>query len=64
METITVPAGTFECYHIVAYEPTSPNTYTNEFWFNADDVKSNVKEIDRSLWAGEETRELISYSVS
>jgi predicted small lipoprotein YifL len=64
METITVPAGTFECYHIVAYEPTSPNTYTNEFWFNADDVKSNVKEIDRALWAGEETRELISYSVS
>jgi len=64
METITVPAGTFECYHIVAYEPTKPGTYTNEFWFNADDVKSNVKEIDRALWAGEEIRELTSYSVS
>ena len=64
METITVPAGTFECYHIVSYEPTKPGTYTNEFWFNADDVKSNVKEIDRSLWAGEEIRELTSYSVS
>ncbi len=64
METITVPAGTFECYHIVTYEPTKPGTYTNEFWFNADEVKSNVKEIDRALWAGEEIRELTSYSVS
>jgi len=63
METITVPAGTFECYHLVAYEAGSPGTYTNEYWFNAD-VKSNVKEIERSLWKGEEIRELSSYSVS
>jgi len=63
METITVPAGTFECYHLVAYEAASPGTYTNEFWVNAD-VKSNVKEIERSLWKGEEIRELSSYSVS
>ena len=63
VETITVPAGTFECYHLVAYEAASPNTYTNEYWFNAT-VKSNVKEIERSLWKGEEIRELASYSVS
>ena len=62
VETITVPAGTFECYHIVTYEPTSPDNYTFEHWFNATDVKSVVKEIDRFLWAGEETRELVSYS--
>jgi len=60
METITVPAGTFECYHLVAYEAAKPGTYTNEYWFNAD-VKSNVKEIERSLWKGEEVRELASY---
>ncbi|GAG09105.1 unnamed protein product, partial [marine sediment metagenome] len=63
VETITVPAGTFECYHIVAYEPTSPDNYTFEHWFNADDVKSVVKMIDRFLWAGVEVRELTSYSV-
>jgi len=62
VETITVPAGTFECYHIVTYEPTSPDNYTFEHWFNATVVKSVVKEIDRFLWAGEETRELVSYS--
>ena len=63
VETITVPAGTFECYHIVSYEPTSPDNYTFEHWFNADDVKSVVKMIDRFLWAGVEVRELTSYSV-
>jgi len=64
VETITVPAGTFDCYHMVAYEPTSPGTYVNEYWINTDEVKSVVKEIERSLWAGEEVRELSSYSVS
>jgi len=63
-ETITVPAGTFDCWHMVAYEPTSPGTYVNEYWINETKVKSVVKEIERSLWAGVETRELSSYSVS
>jgi len=63
-ETITVPAGTFDCYHLVAYEPTSPGTYVNEYWINTDEVRSVVKEIERSLWKGEEIRELSSYSVS
>jgi len=62
VENITVPAGTFECYHVATYEPTSPDNYTFEHWFNATAVKSVVKEIDRFLWAGEETRELTSYS--
>ncbi|MBA7505991.1 hypothetical protein ES706_04671 [subsurface metagenome] len=64
VETITVPAGTFECYHIVSYDPASPDTYTSESWFNATVVKSNVREIDRSTWSGAETRVLKSYSVS
>jgi len=64
VETITVPAGTFECHHLVVYEPTSPGTYVNEYWINEDPVKTVVKEIERSLWAGEEIRELSSYSVS
>jgi hypothetical protein len=63
-ETITVPAGTFDCWHLVAYEPTSPDTYVNEYWINTDEVNSIVKEAERSLWAGEETRVLVSYSVS
>jgi len=61
VEAITVPAGTFECYHIVTYEPTSPDNYTFEHWFSTV-VKSDVKMIDRFLWAGEEIRELTSYS--
>lgn len=64
VETITVPAGTFDCWHMVAYEPASPDTYTNEYWVNATEVKSVVKEIESALWAGVETRELSSYSVS
>jgi len=64
VETITVPAGTFECYRIVSYDPASPDTYINEHWFNAADAKNSVKMIVRDLWAGEETMELASYSVS
>ncbi len=63
VETLTVPAGTFDCYHMVAYEPAKPGTYVNEYWINTDDA-SVVKEIERSLWKGEEIRELSSYSVA
>ncbi len=61
VESITVPAGTFSCYHIVEYDPTSPTTYTYEHWYNGT-VKSDVKQIDRETWAGTETRVLASYS--
>jgi len=61
VETITVPAGTFSCYHLVEYDPASPSNYTYEHWFNAT-VKSDVKQIDRETWAGAETRVLTSYS--
>jgi len=61
VENVTVPAGTFKCHHIVAYDPTSPDIYTYEHWFNAAVVKSDVKMIDRDTWAGEETRVLVSY---
>jgi hypothetical protein len=64
VETITVPAGTFDCWHIVTYDPASPDTYTYERWLNTTDVKSDVKMIDRDTWAGEETRVLTSYYVS
>jgi hypothetical protein len=63
LENITVPAGTFSCYHIVEYDPASPDTYTYEHWYNGT-VKSDVKQIDRETWAGAETRVLKSYSVS
>jgi hypothetical protein len=64
LESITVPAGTFSCYHIVEYDPASPDTYTYEHWFNTTEVKSDVKMIDRDTWDGAETRVLVSYSVS
>ena len=64
LEDITVPAGTFSCYHIVEYDPTSPDTYTYEHWFNTTEVKSDVKMIDRDTWDGAETRVLVSYSIS
>ena len=64
LESITVPAGTFSCYHIVEYDPASPDTYTYEHWFNTTEVKSDVKKIDRDTWDGAETRVLVSYSVS
>jgi len=61
LESITVPAGTFSCYHIVEYDPASPDTYTYEHWFNTTVVKSDVKMIDRDTWDGAETRVLVSY---
>jgi predicted small lipoprotein YifL len=64
LESITVPAGTFSCYHIVEYDPASPGNYTYEHWFNTTVVKSDVKMIDRDTWDGAETRVLKSYSVS
>lgn len=63
VDNITVPAGTFCCYHIVEYDPASPGNYTYEHWYNGT-VKSDVKQIDRETWAGAETRVLTSYSVS
>ena len=63
MVDITVPAGTFSCYHVVEYDPASPDTYTYEHWLNATVVKSDVKMIDRDTWDGAETRVLASYSV-
>jgi len=62
VEDITVPAGTFSCYHIVEYDPASPDNYTYEHWFNAT-VKSDVKIIDRDTWVGAETRVLTSFPV-
>jgi len=62
VETVTVPAGTFSCYHIVEYDPASPDNYTYEHWFNAT-VKADVKIIDRDTWAGAETRVLTSFTV-
>jgi len=64
VESITVPAGTFDCYHIVVSESGKPGTYVNEYWINTTTVKSVVKEVEAALWAGVETRELTSYSVS
>ena len=59
---VTVPAGTFSCYHIVEYDPASPDTYTYEHWFNAT-VKADVKVIDRDTWNGAETKVLTTFAV-
>jgi len=64
VESITVPAGTFDCYHLVVSESGKPGTYVNEYWINTTTVKSVVKEVEAALWAGVETRELTSYSVA
>ena len=62
VEDVTVPAGTFSCYHIVEYDPAVPGTYTFEYWFNDTLVGSNVKMIDSETYQGVETRELASFS--
>ena len=67
MEQITVPAGTFECYHIVWY--VDGDRAAIERWFSTE-VKGVVKEINRLYWRlPDQTRvpdiwELKSYSVS
>src|SRR5450759_4159901 len=67
VETITVPAGTFLCWHIVEYDPAdpanipTPTKFTYEHWFSLH-VGSDVKMIDRETFMGQETRELTSTS--
>src|SRR5450759_280254 len=65
VETITVPAGTFPCWHIVEYDPAdpanipTPTKFTYEHWFS-ETAGSDVKMIDRETYMGVETRELTS----
>src|SRR5450759_4570466 len=65
LETITVPAGTFSCLHIVEYDPAdpanipTPTKFTYEHWFS-ETAGSDVKMIDRETYMGVETRELTS----
>jgi hypothetical protein len=60
MESVTVPAGTFDCYKIVDSEGGDVKLVE---WF-AEEVKAPVKRLDNSFWAGDETWELESYSVT
>ena len=70
-----VPAGSFDCWHIVEYdnEPfmpppmdTTPNPHFNqivyEHWFNEDQVGSDVAMLDRDTYQGQEYRELTSWT--
>lgn len=59
METITVPAGTFECFKVVKYQDDDfpIDTYWKSDTVNLFDVKTYDHETD-------ETMELISYSIS
>jgi hypothetical protein len=52
----------------VEYDPATPPAnctdtanITYEHWFNETVVKSDVKQIDRETYKGEEIRELTSY---
>jgi hypothetical protein len=60
IEDVTVPAGTFSCYHIV--HSAEGNIVFEEWW--SGDVKSDVKIIDYATFADPETRELSSYTVA
>ncbi len=57
METITVEAGTFECYRIAKYDESGEKESTS---WHSDKVKTNIKEIDHDLG---EVQELTDYSI-
>jgi len=57
-ESVTVPAGTFDCYKLVTTEGTK--TILEE-WYSAD-VKSIVKRVENTYWDQPETWELQSYT--
>ena len=68
VEDLTVPAGTFSCFHLEERDidpvtPANPVTgeVTYEHWFNADVVGSDVKMIDSDTYKGTETRVLTSF---
>jgi len=60
MESVTVPAGTFDCYKIVDTEGGDVKLVE---WYS-EEVKAPVKRADNQFWAGDETWELESYSVA
>jgi hypothetical protein len=57
-ESITVSAGTFDCWKLAIYDDSDNQTYT-AWW--SDEVKSVIKNVDS---AGNTVMELLSYSVS
>ncbi len=58
-ESITVQAGTFDCYEVIH---TSDSGSTNiEWWTTINDIDVAVKMIDEANWNGTETRELVSH---
>jgi hypothetical protein len=59
MESITVPAGTFECYKI-EYR-VAGNVVKTEWW--SPDVLAFVKQVTTGTYALPETQELASYSL-
>jgi hypothetical protein len=58
LETITVPAGTFECFKLVEYD--EDGVATNTTWYS-DEVKWIVQETDHE--SGESTQ-LVQYSLN
>ncbi len=57
VESVTVEAGTFECFKIVKYDESGAKESTS---WHSDKVKTHVKEIDHETG---EVQELIDYSV-
>lgn len=60
MESVTVPAGTFDCQKIVYYQE---DTIRVQEWFS-EEVKGAVKKIEELFWHGPDIWELESYSVA
>jgi len=59
-ESVTVPAGTFDCYKIVTKKGSD---IVLQEWFS-EEVKAPVKRMENLFWSGDETWELESYSVA
>lgn len=61
--SITVPAGTFKCVHIVAQETTNGTTSNVEMWANPTDtvMEGTLKEIADTGSMGTMTTELTSF---
>ena len=60
VESITVPAGTFQCFKVVQYN-SSTNAVSDTLWVTDVTGGFTVKEIDNTSGT---TQELVSYSLS
>lgn len=61
-ESVTVPAGTFECYKVVTKNKSTGAVMKTQYWSVGNEFIVPVKSVDEAAYTAPEIRELKSYT--